>query len=94
MDIDSGGVPTSNENDLSQYNLDDYDDDVQTTSKSCSHCYSLCNQHFVSSHGSIHQYQRSNILQRQRRRPLHHTKRCMTFSLNSIFYIYPTPFSR
>ena len=34
MDVDSGAVPTLKEDDLSQYNLDDYDDDVQTTSES------------------------------------------------------------
>lgn len=33
MDVDSAAVPTSKEDDLSQYNLDDYDDDVQTTSE-------------------------------------------------------------
>ena len=33
MDVDSGAVPTVNEDDLSQYNLDDYDDDVHTTSE-------------------------------------------------------------
>ena len=41
MDVDSGVVPTSKEDDLSQYNLDDYDDDVHTTCKFifCSHFY-------------------------------------------------------
>ena len=34
VDIDPGAVPTLKEDDLSQYNLDDYDDDVQTTSES------------------------------------------------------------
>jgi periodic tryptophan protein 1 len=33
MDIDSGAVQPVNEDDLSQYNLDDYDDDVHTTSE-------------------------------------------------------------
>ena len=33
MDVDPGAVPTVNEDDLSQYNLDDYDDDVHTTSE-------------------------------------------------------------
>jgi hypothetical protein len=33
MDIDSGAGPTVNKDDLSQYNLDDYDDDVHTTSE-------------------------------------------------------------
>ena len=37
MDVDSSAVPTSKEDDLSQYNLDEYDDDAQTTSKSHSH---------------------------------------------------------
>lgn len=34
MDVDSTDIPKSNEDDLSQYNLEEYDDDVQTTSKS------------------------------------------------------------
>lgn len=83
MDIDSGAVPTSKEEDLSQYNLDEYDDDVQTTSEF--HVLispTVINILFYFSHGSIHQYQRSNVLQRQRRRPLYHTKRCMPFPLN------------
>jgi hypothetical protein len=33
MDVDSGVVPTSKEDDLSKYNLDDYDNDVHTTSE-------------------------------------------------------------
>ena len=33
MDIDSGAVPQSKEDDLSQYNLEEYDNDAQTTSK-------------------------------------------------------------
>jgi hypothetical protein len=54
MDIDSGAVPMSKEDDLSQYNLEDYDDDVQTTSKSRSHFCSPCFHIHFSSHGSIH----------------------------------------
>src|SRR5882757_8017777 len=93
MDIDSAAVPTSKEDDLSQYNLDDYDNDAQTNSKSCSHfvTHLVINIKF-SSYGPIHQYQGSNILQTQRRRPLHHTKRCMPFSLNLKCYISDTVF--
>ena len=65
MDIDLGVVPTLKEDDLSQYNLEEYDDDVQTTSESIFSFLLTLISISLFSHGTIHQYKRSNILQRQ-----------------------------
>ena len=67
MDVDSGAVPTVNEDDLSQYNLDDYDDDVHTTSEFIFSFILIILLTFVSFFFSREfiQYQRSNILQKQ-----------------------------
>ena len=64
MDVDSGAVPTSKEDDLSQYNLDDYDDDVQTTSEFM-FSFLLILLTFVFFSREFIQYQRPNILQKQ-----------------------------
>jgi hypothetical protein len=61
MDIDSGALPTD---DLSQYNLDNYDDDVQTTSEFMFSFLLILLLTFFFSREFI-QYQRSNILQKQ-----------------------------
>ena len=64
MDIDSGAVPTSKD-DLSQYNLDDYDNDVQTSSEFMFSFLPVLLLTFVFISHDFIQYQRSNILQRQ-----------------------------
>lgn len=65
MDVDSGAVPTSKEDDLSQYNLDDYDDDVQTTSEFMFSFLLILLLTFVFFSREFIQYQRPNILQKQ-----------------------------
>ena len=71
--------------DLTKYNLDEYDDEDDMPSEHAFMASLFCFHHNLCSYGTIQQYQRAPILSKQRCRSIYHAEgRCTSPSFHNL----------